>query len=205
MGKRHTGHPPPNNGKAGCLNCTSGPIATSFTRWTLWSMDKISQITYKLSPRALHHSSVWQRGCANTRKSGRALRGQGTELGKNSPWEPLALKKTGREGNGQSRHAHLCYHTDAPHDHCSFGLSSTHSTQSRSDKDLPRQVLGTQVATPSIQHSELQGRRQALTVYSWGSCHWSLRPAWPYVSPQCHGRSLGVQCSSSCRLSSGRT
>lgn len=54
--------------------------------------------------------------------------------------------------------AHLCDHTDAPHDDRGFGLSPTHSAQSRGDKDFPSQVLNAQVPPSRVQYSELQER-----------------------------------------------
>lgn len=62
--------------------------------------------------------------------------------------------------------AHLCDHTDAPHDDRGFGLSPTHSAQSRGDKDFPSQVLDAQVPPSSVEYSELQGRGWELTVHS---------------------------------------
>lgn len=53
--------------------------------------------------------------------------------------------------------AHLCYNTNAFHDDWGFGLSPTHSAQSRGNKNFPSQVIDAQVPTTSIQQGELQG------------------------------------------------
>lgn len=137
---------------------------------------------------------------------GEAEEGAGKERGARLSG-PGMREEGGRQGWGLAiLPAHLSYHTDAAHDGCGFGLSPTHSAQSGGDKDLPRQVLHAQVATPSIQHSELQGEE-------WGA-HCPL-PAprlpspWarhgPHLSPRCHGRFPEDRCSNNCLPSSGRT
>lgn len=66
-------------------------------------------------------------------------------------WEDLGGQRQEQGGRGQqgdSRwggglllRAHLCDHTDAPHNDSGFGLSPTHAAQPGGDKDLARQVL----------------------------------------------------------------
>lgn len=72
--------------------------------------------------------------------------------------------------------AHLGYHTDAPHDDCSFGLSATHSAQPRGDKDLPSEVLDAQVPSAGIQHGELPGEEKALNIPCGTSASHPLQP-----------------------------
>lgn len=72
IGKYHTGHPPPNNGKAGCLNCIihqMDPLVDG----------QISQNTDKLSPRPLHPNSVLAKRMCQHQKVKEGTRGQGTE------------------------------------------------------------------------------------------------------------------------------
>lgn len=121
------------------------------------------------------------------------------------PREPT-LGGWGCSGGGQEAllQAHLCYHADAAHDDCGFGLGATHPPQPRGDKDLARQVLDTQVPTPGVQDSELQ-------VDEKSACCPCSTPTPPHpglvhhLSPPCRGRCLGGQCSSNCPPSSGRT